>query len=139
MKISKSLLLMLVAIGVVGTSYAWWRVNDRAKLLVISGVIEADDVHVGSKFTERVLKVVATEGQTVKAGEILVLLEPEELDAAFAEAQSLLRQASAKHALLSPGYIVKKRSSRRRALTRWRAGRSGICSFVLPWRKPGCL
>ena len=104
MKISKLLLLMLAAIGIVGAGYAWWRGNHSAKSLVISGIIEADDIHVGSKITGRVLKVVAKEGQTVKAGEILVLLEPEELDAALAEAQAILRQAMAKHALLSAGY-----------------------------------
>ena len=104
MKISKLLLLMLAAIGIVGAGYAWWRGNHSAKSLVISGIIEADDIHVGSKITGRVLKVVAKEGQTVKAGEILVLLEPEELDAALAEAQAILRQATAKLALLSAGY-----------------------------------
>jgi len=44
------------------------------------------------------------EGQAVKAGETLVLLEPRELNAALAEAQASLRQADAKFALLNAGY-----------------------------------
>jgi multidrug resistance efflux pump len=71
---------------------------------VISGIIEADDIHVGSKVGGRVLKVVAKEGQTVKEGETLVLLEPRELDASLAEAQAGLRQAEAKYALVTAGF-----------------------------------
>ena len=50
------------------------------------------------------MKVAVKEGQAVKAGEPLVLLEPRELNAALAEAQASLRQADAKFALLSAGY-----------------------------------
>jgi len=70
---------------------------------VVSGIIEADDIHVGSKVGGRVLKVVAKEGQTVKNGETLVLLEPKEFDASLAEAQASLRQAEAKLGLLTAG------------------------------------
>ncbi|MGH7815919.1 MAG: HlyD family secretion protein, partial [Candidatus Binatia bacterium] len=49
------------------------------------------------------LKVVAREGQTVKGGETLVLLEPREFDASLAESQATLRQAQAKHALMTAG------------------------------------
>ena len=72
--------------------------------IVISGIVEADDIHVGSKIGGRVLKVVARRGQTVKAGEVLVLLEPREIDATLAEAQAAMRQAQAKLALLTAGY-----------------------------------
>lgn len=71
---------------------------------IVSGIIEADDIHVGSKVGGRVLKVVAREGQEVKAGETIVLLEPNELDASLAESQAGLRQAEAKLALLTAGY-----------------------------------
>lgn len=103
MKRSKVILSILVAVCVVGAGYAWWRVNGKSSALVVSGIIEADDIHVGSKVGGRVLKVVAKEGQTVKGGEILVLLEPKEIDASLAEAQAGLRQAEAKHALVTAG------------------------------------
>jgi len=104
MKLTRAHFSILVMVCVVVALYAWWRSNGQPSSLVISGVIEADDIHVGSKIGGRVLKVVAKEGQTVKTGEILVLLEPEEFDAGLTEAQALVRQAIAKHALLSSGY-----------------------------------
>jgi multidrug resistance efflux pump len=102
----KSLILAGVLIGAVllGTGYALWNMVGVKSSIVISGIVEADDIHVGSKIGGRVLKVVAREGQTVKAGEVLVLLEPRELDASLAEAQAAMRQAQAKLALLSSGY-----------------------------------
>ncbi len=102
----KSLILACVLIGAVllGTGYALWNMVGPKGSIVISGIVEADDIHVGSKIGGRVLKVVAREGQTVKAGEVLVLLEPRELDASLAEAQAAMRQAQAKLALLTAGY-----------------------------------
>jgi multidrug resistance efflux pump len=106
MDVKKSILAVSVLIGAVllGTGYALWNMVGAKGSIVISGIIEADDIHVGSKVGGRVLKVVAREGQTVKEGEVLVLLEPRELDASLAEAQAALRQAQAKLALLSSGY-----------------------------------
>ena len=102
----KSLILACVLIGAVllGTGYALWNMVGSKGSIVISGIVEADDIHVGSKIGGRVLKVVARKGQTVKAGEVLVLLEPRELDASLAEAQAAMRQAQAKLALLTAGY-----------------------------------
>jgi multidrug resistance efflux pump len=51
-----------------------------------------------------VLKIVAREGQRVKAGEVLVLLEPNEISASLAEAQASQRQAEARLAELEAGY-----------------------------------
>ena len=46
----------------------------------------------------------AKEGQTVKEGETLVLLEPREFDASLAEAQATFRQVEAKYSLLTAGF-----------------------------------
>ena len=106
MAVKKSIVLICVLIVAVllGTGYALWNMIGVKGAIVISGIIEADDIHVGSKVGGRVLKVVAREGQTVKEGEVLVLLEPRELEASLAESQAALRQAQAKLALLSSGY-----------------------------------
>ena len=93
----------LAAIVVLGAVYAIWHFSGQSVAIVISGVIEADDIHVGSKIGGRVLKVVAREGQTVKGGETLVLLEPNEMDASLAQAQAELRQAQAKYAMMTAG------------------------------------
>lgn len=106
MAVKKSIVLACVLIGAVllGTGYALWNRIGVKGSIVISGIVEADDIHVGSKVGGRVLKVVAREGQTVKAGEVLVLLEPREIEASLAEAQAAMRQVQAKLALLSSGY-----------------------------------
>lgn len=104
MKRSTVIAGIFVAAFVLGTGYSLWNYAGNRESFIISGVIEADDIHVGSKVGGRVLKVVAREGETVKAGETLVLLEPQDLDASLAEAQASLRQAEAKYSLLSAGY-----------------------------------
>ena len=104
MKRSTVILIIIAGILVLGTGYALWDFTAAKQSFVISGFIEADDIHVGSKVGGRVLKVVAKEGQTVKEGETLVLLEPRELDASLAEAQATFRQLQAKHALLTSGF-----------------------------------
>jgi HlyD family secretion protein len=95
---------ILAAAFVLGTGYSLWNYAGNRESVVISGYIEADDIHVGSKIGGRVLKVVAREGETVRAGETLLLLEPGELDASLAEAQANLRQAEAQYSLLNAGY-----------------------------------
>src|SRR5262245_12496003 len=101
MKRSTFVLTFLFVGLIVGTGYSLWNFVSDKDALVVPGIIEADDIHVGSKIGGRVLKVVAREGQTVKEGETLVLLEPGELDAALAEAQAKFRQAEAKYSLLN--------------------------------------
>lgn len=103
MKRKTIVLVILMAVVAVG-GYALWSISANNISFVISGTIAADDVHVGSKVGGRVLKVVAKEGQMVKAGETLVLLEPRELDVSLAEAQASLRQAEARYALLTAGF-----------------------------------
>ena len=100
----KIVLIAVVAAAAMIAGYFYWNASSDSRAIVISGVIEADDIHVGSKIGGRVLKVVAKRGQTVKAGETLVLLEPKDIDASYAEAQAGLRQAEAKYALLTAGF-----------------------------------
>ncbi|MBI2358287.1 MAG: HlyD family efflux transporter periplasmic adaptor subunit [Deltaproteobacteria bacterium] len=99
------IILAAVVLGLLlGAGYTIWRsINDRGDF-VVSGIIEADDVQVGSRVGGRVLKVVAREGQGVKAGDTLLLLESDELSASLAEAQASLRQAEARLAELRAGF-----------------------------------
>ncbi len=101
----RNLILGVALVGLLtATGYTVWRTTDGGGEFVVSGVIEADDVHVGSKVGGRVLKVAAKEGQNVRAGDILVLLEPYELDASLAETRASLRQAEARLAELVAGF-----------------------------------
>lgn len=101
----RNLILLILSIGLLtATGYAVWRTQERGGEFVVSGIIEVDDIHVGSKVGGRVLKVVAREGQSVRAGDVLVLLEPYELNASLAEARASLRQTEARLAELVTGY-----------------------------------
>lgn len=105
MTTKKQAVLFIVVAGLVtAAGYTLWKTLDEGDEFVVSGVIEADDVHVGSKVGGRVLKVVAKEGQNVKAGDVLVLLEPYEPRASLSEARASLKQAEAKLAELVAGY-----------------------------------
>ncbi|MDX2197406.1 MAG: efflux RND transporter periplasmic adaptor subunit [Phycisphaerae bacterium] len=56
----------------------------------VSGVIEADDVRVGSRVGGRVANVHVSEGQKVRAGESLITLEPYDLLAQRAQAEAIV-------------------------------------------------
>ncbi len=104
MKRRTVIVAVFAAVFVLGMGYSLWNYAANRDSFMISGVIEADDIHVGSRVGGRVLKVVAREGETVKAGEPMVLLDPDELNASLAEAEANLRQMEAKYALLNAGY-----------------------------------
>ena len=101
----RNFMISIVGLGLLtAAGYAVWRTVGGEGKFVVSGVIEADDIHVGSKVGGRVLKVVAKEGQSVKAGDVLVLLEPYELRASLSESRASLKQAEARLAELVAGY-----------------------------------
>jgi membrane fusion protein YbhG len=102
MKRRTVIVAVFAAVFVLVMGYSLWNYAANRDSFMISGIIEADDIHVDSRLGGRVLKVVAREGETVKAGEPMVLLDPDELNASLAEANR--RQMEAKYALLNAGY-----------------------------------
>ena len=85
-----------------GAFYAFrWRSQPAG--LVAAGTIEAREVQVGSLVGGRVLTVHVDEGQVVKAGEPLVTLEPELLDAQFAEQEGRVAEQRARLSLAIQG------------------------------------
>jgi HlyD family secretion protein len=71
--------------------------------LVVSGRVEVDSIHVGSKVGGRVLKVHFDEGEAVKAWEPVVSLEDRELVAQRDQAKAAQAQAQAQLDLLLAG------------------------------------
>ncbi|MCA8961984.1 MAG: biotin/lipoyl-binding protein, partial [Planctomycetes bacterium] len=72
--------------------------------LVVSGIIEAEEIRVGSRVGGRVRKVLVEEGQTITTGTVLVELEPFDLleERANAEAELAARRAELER--LESGY-----------------------------------
>jgi len=77
--------------------------RDADSPLRVSGRVEVDRIHVGSKVVGRVWKVNYEEGDTVPAGEPVIVLEQTEMNAQLAQAQAALEQARAQLALLVAG------------------------------------
>ncbi len=72
--------------------------------LKVSGFIEADEIRLGSRVGGRVSEVFVDEGQAVKAGEVLLKLEPFDLQARRAMAEAELAARRAEYARLKAGY-----------------------------------
>jgi multidrug resistance efflux pump len=82
-------------------------------LLKCSGVIEVDEVRVGSRVGGRVSRVHVEEGQPVRAGDPLVELEPFQLRDQLEEALAGLEQARAEWARLEFGYRDEEKAQSR--------------------------
>jgi HlyD family secretion protein len=87
-----ALLLLLVAAVAVG----WWAVARRdrgSRGVEVAGTIEATQVDVGAKTTARIRAVHAEEGQAVRRGDLLIVLDEEEPAAEVARLQAAVQVA----------------------------------------------
>jgi membrane fusion protein YbhG len=85
------LLILLLGVGAYA-GYEWWR---SRRPFEWSGTVEARTIDVGSRIGGRVKEVLVHEGDTVAAGEPLIVLEPGDLDAQRLYAEAQLMQAEA--------------------------------------------
>ena len=87
--------------------------------LKVSGFIEADETRLGSRVGGRISEVLVEEGQAVTAGQVLVTLEPFDLQARRATAAAELAGKQAAYDRLKAGYqseqIAQARAERDRA------------------------
>lgn len=67
--------------------------NDH--LIKVTGQIESDSSHAGSRTGGRVIEVLVREGDYVEVGDVLLLLEDDEVRAVVAAAEAKLKQAEA--------------------------------------------
>lgn len=92
----------LVAVLLAAIAAMYWH-QTRATAAIVSGLIEADEIRVGSRVGGRVKEVLVEEGQAVRKGQLLLRLEPYDLREKLAEAESNLAAATAHHEKLSAG------------------------------------
>ncbi len=93
-KIILPILLLLLIVAAIVT---WRMVNARApqNRMILSGTIEADEIHIGSKIGGRIAEVLVKEGQEVKQGQPLIRFESFDLDAKRNDAIAAIAQAEA--------------------------------------------
>lgn len=85
------LLAVLVAIGVA----IWWEERPRPQTLVLTGTVDGNEVVVGSKITGRIETLAVDDGQRVKAGDLIAVLDQAELRADQGAAGHAIAQARA--------------------------------------------
>jgi len=97
------LLLLIVAIAVA----IWWVERPRPQTLVLTGTVDGNEVVVGSKITGRIVSLTVDDGQWVKAGDLIAVLDQDELRAdqgaaghAIAQARASAQQSMAQTELL---------------------------------------
>jgi HlyD family secretion protein len=106
----KSSLKKLLIAGIVilllsGAVITWRYVSARkpANQLTLSGTIEADEIHVGSKVSGRIAEVLVKEGQQVRQGQALIRFESYDLDAKRSDAIAAIAMAEANLQKLQTG------------------------------------
>lgn len=87
-------------VAIAALSWSQWSVGDYR----ISGIVEVDEIRVGSRVGGRVAKVHILEGQRVSAQQPLVELEPFDLNERIAEAGAALAARRATLARLETGF-----------------------------------
>jgi multidrug resistance efflux pump len=93
----RTILFGVVFLLLLGAAAAWKYFNGRASAdkLVLSGTIEADEIHVGSKVGGRIIEVLVNEGQEVHQGQPLIRFDRYDFDAKHSDAVAAVAQAEA--------------------------------------------
>jgi len=92
----KSLLLLVVVLAAVAAGLGFfWPFSGRERFLTLPGIVEIQEVRLGSKVGGRVDKIAVQEGERVEPGQPLVYFEVPELRAQREQLQAKLQQALA--------------------------------------------
>lgn len=94
---SRKLIIIVAAIAVVGGGIAAWLILSRAGLppgfAGANGRLEAKQVDIATKYQGRIREVLADEGDTVDAGQIVAKMDTEPLEAQLRSAEAKIKEA----------------------------------------------
>jgi len=94
---SKKLILVAVAVVVVGGGTIAWLILSRPALppgfAASNGRVEAKQVDIATKYPGRIKEVLADEGDTVNAGQVVATMDTEPLEAQLRNAEAKIREA----------------------------------------------
>jgi HlyD family secretion protein len=107
-------LVVVVAIGLA----IWWVERPRPRTLVLTGTVDGNTVVVGSKIIGRIERLAVDDGQAVKAGDLIAVLDQAELRAdqkaagdAISQARASARQSATQTELLEKTLPTKVRQA----------------------------
>jgi len=120
-------LLIVLAVVVIAAGVWWWMHQGRED--TDNAYIKADIVPVMSRVSGSVLNIAVSENQTVKAGDLLVQLDPAPYQAQVDQAQALLDQAKANLGHLS------EREEAQKALVS--AAEASVAAAKADWQRTG--
>jgi HlyD family secretion protein len=77
----RKILLPVFILVIAAGSVAYYKVTTRPRSLVLTGIVTTNDVIVSSQIQGRLAQLLVKEGDTVKAGQLVAVIEPQELRA----------------------------------------------------------
>jgi HlyD family secretion protein len=109
-----------IVLGLVAVIAAaiWWAERARPQTLALTGTVDGNEVVVSSKITGRIVSLAVDDGQSVKAGDLIAVLDQDELRAdqgaaghAIAQARASAQQSAAQTDLLQNTLPAKVRQA----------------------------
>src|SRR5271169_6111140 len=87
------IIVLVLAAVLAGVAYSsgWF---NRDSSLQGSGTVEARDIRVGSKVGGRIDKVLVREGDSVKAGQVLITFDDKELEASLEQSRAAAEKSA---------------------------------------------
>ena len=78
---TRKLFLIILSLVVVASVVVYFLTRPSARGMVLTGIVDTDDVIVSSQVSGRLSKLLVQEGESVSAGQLLAVIQPEELRA----------------------------------------------------------
>jgi HlyD family secretion protein len=121
----KKVLLILIVLGLfVGLSLYFFKKQEKPKgLLILHGRVEGKEINISSKVQGRIIRLYKRESDSVKKGELLAELRPDEYLAMLYSARKEVRAAE-ETVLMAQSYLIKSQAKveqAKRDLERYRA------------------
>ena len=96
----KKIVRVILLITLLGGAAAWWfflrKPSDAKEIIAVSGRIESDDAVVAAKTSGRIREISVREGDHVKAGQVVAVLDDEQLNARVQQELSNVERSEAK-------------------------------------------
>jgi len=96
----KKIARVILAITLLSGTAAWWfffrQPSDAKEIIAVSGRLESDDAIVAAKTSGRIREITVREGDHVKAGQVVAVLDDEQVNARVQQEQSNVERSEAR-------------------------------------------